>query len=104
MGICAQGRQVTSDEKNARALACLRHHRAKNTVDAGGITLAVLLEPIVDIAVQPGCDQHLGCAAKLRQFLAGERRDLRIINVGIPALGLTSRDSRQDPFLQCPDL
>src|SRR5258708_8135151 len=54
----------------------LGHHRAQNTIDAGRIALAIVLEPVVDIPVQAGGHQHLSRPAQPRHFLTPPRSDV----------------------------
>jgi hypothetical protein len=49
----------------ANALALPRHDRPQNLVDASGIPLAILLEPVHDIAVRARGHQYLGRAPEL---------------------------------------
>ena len=87
------------------ALSCSGHHRAQDVVDAGGIASSIPPEPVVNVAVQAGGDQHLGRTAELRKLFIGQRRDVREIDIGIVSGGLTLRDPCHDsllPLIQRP--
>lgn len=71
------------------------HDRAQDMVDASRMALAVLPEPIVNVAIEMGSHQHFWRAAELRQLLICERRDFRIVNSGLIGSGLTLRNPRQ---------
>jgi len=47
-------------------LTCSGHHSAQDIVDARRIAISVALEPVVNVAVQAGGDQHFGRTAELR--------------------------------------
>ena len=60
-------------EAQPYALSCSGHHRAQDVVDAGGIASSIPPEPVVNVAVQAGGDQHLGRTAELCQLFIGQR-------------------------------
>ena len=70
------------------------HYGTQDTVDPGRVTLAILHEPIVNLLVDASGHQHLRSAAKLRQLLIGQGRDVRIVDAGIISGSLALRDLR----------
>ena len=92
-------------EAQPRALSCSGHHCAQDIVDASGIASSIPSEPVVNVAVQAGGDQYLGRTPELRQLFIGQRRDVRVVDIGILSGGLTPRDPGQDrllPLIQRP--
>ena len=60
----------------ARRLARPRHDSAQDMVDPRRIAFAIFPEPIIDVAIQAGSDQHFGRSAELRQLIVGQRRNI----------------------------
>ena len=77
-------------------LSCSGHHGAQDVVDAGRIASSIPPEPVVNIAVQAGGDQHLGRTAELPKLFIRQRRDVRVVDIGVLSGGLTPRDPGQD--------
>jgi len=92
------GQIVHADPVTVKPLARPGHDGPQDMVDARGIPLTIFPEPIVNVAIQAGSDQHLGRPAELRQLLVGQRRDIRIVDAGIIAGGLAFPDAGQ----HCP--
>jgi hypothetical protein len=59
------------------------HNGTQDAVDPGRVTFAILYKPVVNFLIEASGHQHLRCAAKLRQLLVGEGRDVGVINVEI---------------------
>ena len=76
-------------------LARPRHDGTEDVVDARRIALSIFPEPIVNVTIQAGSDQNLGRSAEAGQLLVGQRGNIRVVNRGIDAGGLTLRDSAQ---------
>ena len=89
----------TIERAAGEALSRSGHYSAQDGVDAGRVALSIVLEPVVNVAVQAGGHQHLGHAAELRQLLIGQRRDIRVVDFGIVSGGLTLRYPSQDRLL-----